>query len=260
LKSLGALKEEVKAVNDKLDAFESFKTDILNQVEAIRHDVDAVKKEVQEKIVHDICALQTETIAVKKQGEEHEKSLNFINSKYDDMKKEFGALQSKNDNLKKVIDNLEKTVTSLNEQIDVNEQHNRSECLLLHGVPELEKEKPSQSKEIFVNNINQTLGPSLGVTMSIDHIRRAHRLGKRRNNGKPRPIIARIGDPELRNYIYMNKKECKGKQIAITENLTKRRMTLKLSAEQTYGEKNVWTKEGRIYAKDQNNQVKTIIA
>ena len=58
----------------------------------------------------------------------------------------------------------------------------------------------------------------------------------------------------------MNKKECKGKQIAITENLTKRRMTLKLSAEQTYGEKDVWTKEGRIYAKDQNNQVKTIIA
>ena len=66
LTALGALKEYIREVNDKLDAFESFKTDIMNQVESIRLDVDAVKKQVQDKIVHDICALKTENTAMKK--------------------------------------------------------------------------------------------------------------------------------------------------------------------------------------------------
>ena len=112
LTALGALKEEVQAVNDKLDAFESFKTDILNQVESIRLDVDAVKKQVQDKIVHDISALQAENIAMKKQSEEHEKSLNFISGMYDDMKNEFCTLQSKNENLQKAIDTLSNQIDS----------------------------------------------------------------------------------------------------------------------------------------------------
>ena len=249
LTSLGALKEEVKAVNEKLDAFESFKTDILNQVESIRHDVEAVKKEVQDKIVHDICALQTETIAVKKQGEEHEKSLNFMNGMYDDMKKEFSALQSKNDNLQKVID-------TLSNQIDSNEQHNRNECLLMHGIPEKTKELPNDSRNIFIQNINEHLG--LNVVVEPNMIRRAHRLGKKRTDGKPRPIIARFWNSELRNEIYFNKKKLKHKPVSISENLTKRRMNQKKLAEQQFGSQHVWTKEGRVYAKDEKGMIKTI--
>ena len=93
-------------------------------------------------------------------------------------------------------------------------------------VPESEIETPSQSKDIFAKEVTK----HMGITIQENYIRQAHRLGKRKANGKPRPIIARIWDSELRNHIYFNKKACKGKPIAITENLTKRRIQMKSAA------------------------------
>ena len=68
---------------------------------------------------------------------------------------------------------------------------------------------------------------------------RAHRLGKKRQNGKPRPIIARFLNFEARNEIYLNKKKFRGKPISVTENLTAKRMHLKYTAEQNFGPNNV---------------------
>ena len=99
----------------------------------------------------------------------------------------------------------------------------------------------------------------LGIQLNNSFIKRAHRIGKRKETGKPRPIIVRLYDPELRNLIFFNKKKCRGSKISITESLTKRRMEIKGSAEQQFGSNNVWTKEGRIYAKDGNDVIKTII-
>ena len=49
--------------------------------------------------------------------------------------------------------------------------------------------------------------------------------------------------------------------MSITENLTKRRMDEKAKAERVYGESNVWTREGRIYAKDaQSVEVKNVFS
>ena len=125
----------------------------------------------------------------------------------------------------------------------------------IHGVPEKPKESPDQCKTEFVKNVQQ----HLDIQLNNSYIKRAHRIGKKKENGKPRPIIVRLYDPELRNLIYINKKKCKGSKISITESLTKRRMEIKSSAEQQYGPNNVWTKEGRIYAKDNNDVIKTII-
>ena len=37
-------------------------------------------------------------------------------------------------------------------------------------------------------------------------------------------------------------------------------MQEKAAAEKVYGEKFVWTKEGRVYAKDSSGQIKTIVS
>ena len=151
--------------------------------------------------------------------------------------------------------NLLKTIEILTSQIDSNEQHNRNECLLLHGVPECDKETPRQSRELFAKTINTHLKTDL----NISQIKRAHRLGKRKQNGKPMPIIARLWDSEIRNNIYFKKKDCKNTTISITENLTRRRMLLKNEAEAKYGSKNVWSKEGRIYAKENDTIIPIIL-
>ena len=89
---------------------------------------------------------------------------------------------------------------------------------------------------------------------------RAHRLGKKRTDGKSRPIIARIWSSNLQNDIYFSKKKLKDKSISITENLTQRRLEKLKKAEEQYGKKQVWTKEGRIYSKDDKGIIKLIYA
>ena len=233
---------EVKhGLTEKLASFESKLENISSRLDSIENESVSAK--------NSITSLQQNFETHKENSLALEQSVEFVSVKYDDLKKEFHSLTTKNVNLEKIVENLA-------DQIDSNEQHNRNECLLLHGVPESDKETPNQSKVLFAKHISQ----DLGIKMQENCIKRAHRLGKKRSNGKPRPIIVRLYDPQLRNDIYFNKKALKGKPVSITESLTKHRMQVKQSAEQTYGEKNVWSKEGRIYAKDSSGQIKTILA
>ena len=53
----------------------------------------------------------------------------------------------------------------------------------------------------------------------------------------------------------MNKKKLAGKGISITENLTKQRMDLLKLAQTKFGFRNVWTIEGRVTTKINNQKV-----
>lgn len=264
-----ALSEEVKAFNLKFDTFCNDTSNRLTILENKSASCDAKAYEIQEKVNSaeeninsikgkidslsaktetDTSLLKTEFELIKGKNLELEKSAQFASDVIDEMKTKVDLLTSSNSNLLKSVD-------LLSAQLDSNEQHNRNECLLLHGVPESDKETPIQSSTLFVEKINH----HLKADMAVGHIRRAHRLGKKRANGKPRPIIARFWDSGLRNHLYFNKKEFKNTPFSITENLTRRRMLIKNEAEGKYGSSNVWTKEGRIYAKGENNSIIPIL-
>lgn len=220
LKVCDVMSKDIKGICKQMENFELFQSQISKRVESLEQQAAT---NVQKTL--DI-----------------EKNVSFVSSTFDDMKAQLSSLKQQNEELKK-------TVNSLVQQVDTNEQHSRSECLLIHGIDENDKETPTQSKEIFAKKVSQYLG----INMDVNCIKRAHRLGKKRTNGKPRPIIVRLYDPELRNIIYAKKKLCKGQNFSITENLTKRRMLIKKDAESKYGANNVWTREGRIYAKNQSD-------
>ena len=204
--------------------------------------------ELSKKSNTDSTFLKTKLAGANAKLLDLEKSVQFSSDTFDSMKKQLELLTTSNGKLLKSVDILAS-------QLDANEQHNRNECLLLHGVPEEEKETPAKSSSLFVSHINR----HLNAGMTVDHIRRAHRLGKKRNNGKPRPIIARIWNSDFRSQLYYKKKEFKNSSFSLTENLTRKRMALKIEAEGKYGSTNVWSKEGRIYAKDSNNVIIPII-
>ena len=220
LKVCDVMSKDIKGICKQMNSFELFQSQISKRVDSLE---------------------QQATINVQKTLD-IEKNVSFVSSTFDEMKAQLSSLKQQNDELKK-------TVNSLVQQVDTNEQHSRSECLLIHGIDENNKETPTQSKEIFAKKVSQYLG----VNMDVNCIKRAHRLGMKRTNGKPRPIIVRLYDPELRNIIFAKKKLCKGQNFSITENLTKRRMLIKKEAESKYGANNVWTREGRIYAKNQSD-------
>ena len=242
------MSSEIKNISTKFDKFERFQSQITKRVSSLESKTSENKKRV-DLLEKNLVETDGKLLDTSKKIEDIDKGMGFMNEICEGLKSQVSSLSKKNSELLQHIESLSK-------KVDTNEQHNRSECLLLHGVPETSTETPTQSKTIFVNEI----GKKLGIPMKDEYVRRAHRLGQRRGNGsKPRPIIARLWSPELRNDIYTRKKACKNSPISITENLTKKRVQVKKDAESRYGDKNVWTKEGRIYAKD-GDQLITVLA
>ena len=60
-------------------------------------------------------------------------------------------------------------------------------------------------------------------------------------------------DFRKRQLVFKNKSALKGKKIAITENLTKSRYSLYIAAMAKFGKGNIWTSEGRVMSKANDN-------
>ena len=127
---------------------------------------------------------------------------------------------------------------------------NRTSCLLIHGVDETADEVTDTiCLDIIISHI--------GVEISLKDIQRSHRVGPKRQQTtrrtKPRPIICRFSSIRKRMEVFRNKKNLKGKNILITESLTNFRYELFQKAKSKFGIRNVWTSEGRIFTKVDNN-------
>ena len=65
----------------------------------------------------------------------------------------------------------------------------------------------------------------MGEEITIRDIDRTHCLGKRKlDNNVPRPIIVKFARYNVHNRIFETIKKLKGKNMSITESLTKRRV------------------------------------
>ena len=132
-------------------------------LEKITVSLEKSSDRTSEKIV----SIDNDIVVLKQNTNELEKGISFTNNMCDELKKQISSLTLANNNLTKTVDGL------LN-QVDMNEQHSRSECLLLHGVPEGKSETPKQSIDLFTKNISQ----HIGYDIHPDLIRRAHWLGQ----------------------------------------------------------------------------------
>ena len=140
-------------------------------------------------------------------------------------------------------DTLKQKCKRYEDEIDALEQYGRRNCLLLHGVPETEKER---TDTVFCKTISEHL------KLDIDHsvLDRSHRLGKPKQDGKPRPIIAKFARYNTRAAVFAAKKQLKGTKLLITESLTRRRVTVLNESIRKYGSRKVWTRDGEIYTKN----------
>ena len=82
---------------------------------------------------------------------------------------------------------------------------------------------------------------------------RLHRIGNRNTKTIERLIIVKSVRYNLRHNIFKNKKLLKGKAISITERFTKDRMAKLNQAKETYGLRNVWTSDDKIFFKDEKS-------
>ena len=85
-------------------------------------------------------------------------------------------------------------------------------------------------------------GPLFPTGNDID---RMHRIGKPKNNGKPRPVIIKFVRYNCRKKGFFWKKLLKDSSVSITESLTAFRMKKLTNARETFGFRYVWTVDGR---------------
>ena len=173
-------------------------------------------------------------------------SLDALSKKIDELETEIKNKDEKIQLLENRVEILEEEKESQGKEIDDLEQYSRRNCLLLHGVVEM-------NAECTDDIIIKTCAEELGIDVKQEDLDRSHRLGKvKRNDNKPRPIIVKFARYAVRNKVFSNKKKLKGKKLLITESLTVYRMKLLDEARQKYGVRNVWTYDGRVMYKENN--------
>ena len=173
------------------------------------------------------------------------------------------AFNSLNDKVKKmedickvreqVIENLLNDNAILKDELsivrlaaDKNEQKSRTQCLLIHGIDEADDEN---TDELCINVIKN----DVGIEVSLADIERSHRIGPKKTHStrrtKSRAIIVRFASIRKRMEVFHNKKTLKGKKTVITESLTSFRYDLLKKAKLKYGDRMVWSSEGRIFTR-----------
>lgn len=216
---------------------------VLKAVDKTQQDIAAVLTKMD-----DMSASQA---AISKKVADLEKTVKFVGDKFDEQAVELTEVRSSLSKMEKAHATLLGDFVKLRRQVDGNEQHSRNECLVVHGVAEQEEEVKRDHRKLFADTVTN----NVGLELKSEELRRAHRLGPPRQDGKPRPIIARFNDMYTRNKVYGSKRNLKGKKIVLTENLTARRLGIMNEGRDKYGNKNVWSQEGRIMANDGHKKI-----
>ena len=109
----------------------------------------------------------------------------------------------------------------------------------------------------------KTTGNDIGLSnIQQCEIQRSHRLGPKFNQNRNlrssstnptktpiRPIIVKFTNYNTRLRVYKDKKELKGKNISISEKLTRYRYNLLKKAVDKYWKNKGWSQDGRIMTK-----------
>ena len=204
--------------------------------------------------------------AVVNQGlGEYEKSAEHISEKFD----EFDAIKETMckdiDSLFERRKDLDEKLTCIVEKLDNIEQYSRRNCLLFTGIVE----KDDENTDLLILDTSRE---SMEIELSLQDIDRSHRICMKiqrevlpapEENGQVkyqnvRPIIVKLTPYRRRKKVFSAKKNLKGKHAGISENLTKTRQRIFNLAKDAVGYRNVWSQDGKIFAKRHDDRIITM--
>ena len=172
-------------------------------------------------------------------------SLDFIHSKYDEMKIENEKLAAE----------VKRVESKFQDKVDELEQYSRRSCLVFTGIPE----SPKAQREDTDKEILDLCRDKLGIDLQQRDLDRTHCLGVVKTNDRGeainRAIIAKFSNYRIREEVFNSKKKLKDSGHAIYENLRKQRAELYKLARSIGGNRNVWTRDGTIFSVNHENRV-----
>jgi hypothetical protein len=191
------------------------------------------------------------------------------------------ALRADNTKALKAVTELQRENDALRSRVDDLDVYSRMDNLIIHGIVESSfsdaaSSRPSasggtrRSVDRRPDDAGLTGGPLhetnaateeaivyfannvLDVALTRDDISVAHRLGKRRNDQNPAPIIVKFTNRRARNAVFGARKSLANHQprIFINEHLIKSRAELLSKARQLVKAKKIqsaWTNNGQIF-------------
>lgn len=175
----------------------------------------------------------------------------YYDDKITDLENEITALKNKITDISdsEYLDTKQKVV-DVEQKVDTVQQHTKNNNLRLMQIPEADNENISDKVlNIFKNKLQ--------ITVSKSDVIAIYRAGQKIGN-KPRHTLVTFRDNSMKMAVYNKKKSLKGSNIVIKEDLTAQRLKAVKIASDKYGFKNVWTVNGNIFAKTEN-EVKKIL-
>ncbi|KAK3920648.1 LINE-1 retrotransposable element ORF1 protein [Frankliniella fusca] len=143
--------------------------------------------------------------------------------------------------LKEKDEIIQELEARLDSKVDELEQYGRRNNLRIFGVKEREGE--------CTDDIVLTVASKMDVTFDRSVIDRSHRIGAKGSENRPRPIIVKFVSYAHRSQMFRAKKNLKGSNITVREDLTRERLKVLKGAASAYGVKKVWSIDGVIKVK-----------
>ena len=182
-----------------------------------------------------------------------------------EMQEELRELQQELKELKEVvsqknkqIDELGKRLKAAEVQLDTQEQYSRRNSIRIYGLSEDENEDATKKTlDLFQQKMNIDVQPS-----DIDRI---HRIGRKDNASRHRPLIVKFATYRARNRVFRAKaqlKDSETRSVFINEDLTRTRSELFYKARRMKKSKQImdcWTFDGKILVKTNQGAVKPVV-
>ena len=100
----------------------------------------------------------------------------------------------------------------------------------------------------------EVIKTKVDIKISDNGIDRTHRIEKAKTKGKLRPIIIKFVRHNYMKKRFSSKKLLKDSVVSIMESFTAFRLKKLTNARETFGFKNVWTVDGRIFFSENGSQ------
>lgn len=155
------------------------------------------------------------------------------------------------------IDALKEENIALNRRIDYMEQVLKNKSLRIFGLNEHDDEDiMSVVVELFTTNLKLSMNPnSIAKVYRINSSQQSIDNRGQEKVIKPRVVFIEFINSQERQLVLTRRHMLKGTNIYISEELTRTRVKIWKAARERYGKRQVWIKNGSIFAKNEEGAI-----
>ena len=189
---------------------------------------------------------------IDERGERMEGIIFELRQENDKLRKQVESLTREKDNIKEEAERSKVNLRQTKMQLNQVEQWGRKWNLRIWGLRDDVRNEPVEECSARVTRFfHEELGLS---SFNADSIDIAHRMG-RFNDYSRRPVIVRFLRLVDRNAVLQARHRLKGKKFGIAEDLTTTNYKLLNTVREKIGQRNAWTRDGKIFARLTSGEV-----